>query len=109
MKITLGFLIRPEEGMWVAQCIEHAFVVQGRNWVELRERMGVTMAEAIKRSRELGVEPLALLPPPQEDVRDDFAKGERFPGPFFTLPEIPDAEPPELPTIHDDTRLLYPT
>ena len=103
--VELSVLVRQEDGVWCAQCLEHDIAAQGDSWDQLFRRLSLTVAGQIIVDLKHGKNPLADIEPAPEDLHEEFPKGRRLEVEDPCLPEI---SPPgvEMPDIRNHIRVL---
>lgn len=67
----ISFLIFPEGGYWVAQCLEYDITTQAKNLRKIGKAIEYAVDGHIAVSKEIGVKPFESLPPAPEE----FLKG----------------------------------
>ena len=78
MKMEVGpkkVLLFPEEGGWIAQCLEHDIVAQGANVKEAKERLILTVVCQIAVDLKNGKRPLEGIDKAPQKYWEQFEEG----------------------------------
>ena len=81
MKMQVGpkkVLLFPEEGGWIAQCLEHDIVAQGANVKEAKERLVLTVVCQIVVDLKNGKRPLEGIDKAPQRYWEQFEEGHRL-------------------------------
>ncbi len=71
-------LIRQEDGLWAAQCIDHDIVAQGNSIGEAKRAFERTVMGQILFDFKNGQRPLAAFPPAPPRLREIFDRAEEL-------------------------------
>ena len=83
---TLHVLLLKEEGVWVAQCLEHDIAAQADEREEAVSRLMATIDLHIDADIESGIEPLSKIPAPPEHYWQIFMAKTSHPAPDLLPP-----------------------
>lgn len=77
-RLSINVLIFPNDGLWIAQGLEHDIVAQGNSIDHVEQRFVHTLVAQVLMDSMEGKEPLANLGPAPEKCMNGFTKGRKM-------------------------------